>query len=46
MPLDEAQVLYGHTVLGYSIAELAALTGRDRRALATRRDRARQRICA
>jgi DNA-directed RNA polymerase specialized sigma24 family protein len=46
MPLDEAQVLYGHNVLGYSIAELAALTGRDRRGLYTRRARARRRLCA
>ncbi len=46
MPLDEAQVLYGHNVLGYSIAELAALTGRDRRGLYTRRNRARSRLCA
>jgi DNA-directed RNA polymerase specialized sigma24 family protein len=46
MPLDEAQVLYGHNVLGYSIAELAALTGRDRRGLYTRRNRARNRLCA
>jgi DNA-directed RNA polymerase specialized sigma24 family protein len=46
MPLDEAQVLYGHNVLGYSIAELSALTGRDRRGLSTRRDRARRRLCA
>ena len=46
MPLDELQVLYGHSVLGYSIAELAALTGRDRRGLYTRRDRARRRLCA
>jgi DNA-directed RNA polymerase specialized sigma24 family protein len=46
MPLDEAQVLYGHNVLGYSIAELAALTGRDRRGLYTRRASARRRLCA
>lgn len=46
MPLDEAQVLYGHSVLGYSIAELAAMTGRDRRGLYTRRARARRRLCA
>jgi DNA-directed RNA polymerase specialized sigma24 family protein len=46
MPLDEAQVLYAHAVLGYSIAELAGLTGRDRRGLYTRRDRARRRLCA
>ena len=46
MPLDEAQVLYGHNVLGYSIAELAAMTGRDRRSLYTRRNHARRRLCA
>lgn len=46
MPLDEAQVLYGHNVLGYSIAELAVLTGHDRRALYTRRNRARRRLFA
>ena len=46
MPLDEAQVLYGHNVLGYSIAELAVLTRRDRRGLYTRRTRARRRLCA
>lgn len=46
MPLEELQVLYAHSVLGYSIAELAVLTGRDRRALYTRRDRARSRLCA
>jgi hypothetical protein len=39
-------VLYGTNVLGYSIAELAVLTGRDRRNLYTRRDRARRRVCA
>lgn len=46
MPLDEAQVLYAHNVLGYSIAELAVLTGRDRRGLYARRTRARRRLCA
>lgn len=46
MPLEELQVLYSHSVLGYSIAELAVLTGRDRRGLYTRRDRARRRLCA
>ncbi len=46
MPADELQVLYGHSVLGYSMAELAALTGRDRRGLYTRRDRARRRLRA
>jgi DNA-directed RNA polymerase specialized sigma24 family protein len=43
---DEVQVLYAHHVLGYSIAELSALTGRDRRALYARRDRGRRRLCA
>ncbi|HWD55259.1 MAG TPA: hypothetical protein VG346_09050 [Acidimicrobiales bacterium] len=45
-PAEELQVLYGHSVLGYSMAELADLTGRDRRGLYTRRDRARRRLCA
>jgi hypothetical protein len=43
---DEVEVLYGHHVLGYSMAELAALTGRDRRALYARRDRGQRRLCA
>jgi DNA-directed RNA polymerase specialized sigma24 family protein len=43
---DEVQVLYAHHVLGYSMAELSALTGRDRRALYARRDRGRRRLCA
>ena len=43
---DEVQVLYAHHVLGYSMAELAALTGRDRRALYARRDRGHRRLCA
>ena len=43
---DEVQVLYAHHVLGYSIAELAALTGRDRRVLYARRDRGHRRLCA
>ena len=42
---DEVQVLYAHHVLGYSIAELSALTGRDRRALYARRDRGQRRLC-
>jgi DNA-directed RNA polymerase specialized sigma24 family protein len=46
MPTDEADVLYSHSVLGYSISELAVLTGRSRRGLYTRRDRARRRLCA
>ncbi|MGA2473335.1 MAG: hypothetical protein ABSG39_07555, partial [Acidimicrobiales bacterium] len=43
---DEIQVLYAHHVLGYSIAELATMTGRDRRALYARRDRGQRRLCA
>jgi DNA-directed RNA polymerase specialized sigma24 family protein len=46
MRTDEVQVLYAHHVLGYSMAELSALTGRDRRALYARRDRGRRRLCA
>ena len=42
---DEVEVLYAHHVLGYSIAELASLTGRDRRALYARRDRGQRRLC-
>jgi DNA-directed RNA polymerase specialized sigma24 family protein len=43
---DEVQILYAHEVLGYTIAELAEVTGRDRRALYARRDRGRRRLCA
>jgi DNA-directed RNA polymerase specialized sigma24 family protein len=46
MRSDELQVLYAHHVLGYSMAELASLTGRDRRALYARRDRGQRRLCA
>jgi DNA-directed RNA polymerase specialized sigma24 family protein len=46
MRADEVEVLYAHHVLGYSIAELAVVTGRDRRALYARRDRGRRRLCA
>ena len=46
MSPDEVQVLYAHYVLGYSIAELSVQTGRDRRALYSRRDRGRRRLCA
>jgi len=46
MPTEDVQVLYAHHVLGYSMAELAALTGRDRRVLYARRDRGRRRLCA
>ena len=43
---DEVQVLYAHHVLGYSMAELSVMTGRDRRALYARRDRGQRRLCA
>ena len=46
MRTEETQVLYAHHVLGYSMRELAALTGRERRALYARRDRGRRRLCA
>ena len=46
MRTDDVQVLYAQHVLGYSIAELAASTGRDRRALYARRDRGRERLSA
>ena len=46
MHLDEVQVLYAHHVLGFSISELAAVSGRDRRALYARRDRGQRRLCA
>ncbi len=44
--LDELQVLYAHHVLGFTISELAIVTGRDRRALYARRDRGQRRLCA
>jgi DNA-directed RNA polymerase specialized sigma24 family protein len=46
MRWDEAQVLYAQHVLGFSIAELAAITGRDRRVLYARRDRGLRRLSA
>jgi hypothetical protein len=46
MHLDEVQVLYAQHVLGYSISELASVTGRNRRALYARRDRGLRRLCA
>ena len=46
MRRDDVQVLYAHHVLGYSMAELSDLTGRDRRALYARRDRGRRRLSA
>jgi hypothetical protein len=46
MRRDEVEILYAQHVLGFSIAELAAITGRDRRVLYARRDRGRRRLCA
>jgi DNA-directed RNA polymerase specialized sigma24 family protein len=46
MRAEEVQVLYAHHVLGFSIAELATVTGRNRRALYARRDRGQRRLCA
>jgi DNA-directed RNA polymerase specialized sigma24 family protein len=43
---EDVEVLYAHHVLGFSIAELAAVTGRDRRSLYARRDRGLRRLCA
>jgi DNA-directed RNA polymerase specialized sigma24 family protein len=45
MPADQVQVLYAQHVLGYSMAELATLTARDRRAVYARRDRGQRRLC-
>jgi AcrR family transcriptional regulator len=36
----DAAVLYAHRVLGYTLTELSALTGKSRRHLGDRRDRA------
>jgi DNA-directed RNA polymerase specialized sigma24 family protein len=46
MRAEDVEVLYAHHVLGYSMAELAVVTGRERRALYVRRDRGRRRLCA
>jgi hypothetical protein len=46
MKAEEVEVVYAQHVLGYSISELAAVTGRDRRALYARRDRGVRRLCA
>jgi hypothetical protein len=46
MRAEDVEVLYAHHVLGFSIAELALSTGRDRRSLYARRDRGRRRLCA
>lgn len=42
----DASVLYAHRVLGYTLTELSALTGRSRRYLSERRDRATQALTA
>lgn len=46
MRAEEVEVLYAHHVLGFSISELAKITGRERRALYLRRDRGQRRLCA
>jgi hypothetical protein len=46
MSLEQVQVLYANSVLGYSITELATMTGRDRRVLYARRHRGRHNLCA
>jgi DNA-directed RNA polymerase specialized sigma24 family protein len=46
MRAEDVEVLYAHHVLGFSISELAVMTGRDRRALYARRDRGYRRISA
>jgi hypothetical protein len=46
MRAEDVQVLYAHHVLGFSIAELALVTGRDRRSLYAGRDRGLRRLCA
>jgi hypothetical protein len=46
MRAEDIEVLYAHHVLGFSIAELAKVTGRDRRSLYARRDRGLRRLCA
>jgi hypothetical protein len=43
-PMDAA-VLYGHRVLGYSMSELARMTGRSRRFLTEHRQRAEHELC-
>jgi hypothetical protein len=46
MRAEDVEVLYAHHVLGFSIAELAKVTGRDRRSLYAKRDRGLRRLCA
>ena len=42
---EEVQVLYANIVLGYSVSELATITGRDRRVLYGHRHRGRRNLC-
>jgi hypothetical protein len=46
MRAEDVEVLYAHHVLGFSISELAKVTGRDRRSLYARRERGLRRLCA
>lgn len=46
MDATDASVLYAHRVLGYTLTELSQLTGRSRRTLGERRDRAAQALLA
>jgi DNA-directed RNA polymerase specialized sigma24 family protein len=46
MRAEDVEVIYAQHVLGFSIAELASVTGRDRRALYARRDRGLRRLHA
>jgi hypothetical protein len=46
MRAEEVEVLYAQHVLGFTIAELATVTGRKRRVLYARRDRGLRRLCA
>ncbi|HEX3796198.1 MAG TPA: hypothetical protein VHV57_17025 [Acidimicrobiales bacterium] len=46
MRSEDVEVLYAHHVMGYSIAELAVASGRDRRVLYARRDRGHRRMYA
>jgi hypothetical protein len=46
LEVSDASVLYAHRVLGYTMTELSKLTGRSRRYLGDRRDRAVQALTA
>jgi hypothetical protein len=45
MRTEEVELVYAQHVLGFTISELATVTGRDRRSLYTRRDRAHRLLC-